>query len=73
MPGRAAPLRPPVWAQDLLLASFASCRAAVTAVHGREVAASVQVLPVDRVPLTEQGKPDRAAVRAAAAVAGVPA
>nr|WP_275586299.1 AMP-binding protein [Geodermatophilus normandii] len=51
----------------------ASCRAAVTAVHGREVAASVQVLPVDRVPLTEQGKPDRAAVRAAAAVAGVPA
>ncbi|SFT93909.1 fatty-acyl-CoA synthase [Geodermatophilus amargosae] len=51
----------------------ASVRAAVTAEHGREVAASVQVLPVDRVPLTEQGKPDRAAVRAAAAVAGVPA
>jgi fatty-acyl-CoA synthase len=45
----------------------ASCRAAVTAVHGREVAGSVQVLPVDRVPLTEQGKPDRRAIRAAAA------
>ena len=26
--------------------------------------ASVQVLPVDRVPLTEQGKPDREAIRA---------
>ncbi|MEX5718392.1 class I adenylate-forming enzyme family protein [Geodermatophilus maliterrae] len=44
-----------------------SCRAAVTAVHGREVASSVQVLRVDRVPLTEQGKPDRAALRASAA------
>ncbi|WP_369253183.1 class I adenylate-forming enzyme family protein [Geodermatophilus amargosae] len=51
----------------------ASCRVAVTAVHGREVAASVQVLPVGRVPLTEQGKPDRGAIRAGAAVAGPPA
>ncbi|MGR7027505.1 class I adenylate-forming enzyme family protein [Geodermatophilus sp. URMC 62] len=51
----------------------ASCRAAVTAVHGREVAATVQLLPVERVPLTEQGKPDRAALRATAAALGVPA
>jgi fatty-acyl-CoA synthase len=42
------------------------CRAAVAAGHGAEVAASLRVLPVERVPLTEQGKPDRPAIRAAA-------
>jgi fatty-acyl-CoA synthase len=42
------------------------CRAAVAAEHGAEVAASMHVLPVERVPLTEQGKPDRPAIRAAA-------
>jgi fatty-acyl-CoA synthase len=43
-----------------------ACREAVAAAHGPEVAATLRVLPVDRVPLTEQGKPDRAAIRAAA-------
>ncbi len=43
-----------------------SCRVAVSAAHGREVAGPLHVLPVDRVPLTEQGKPDRPAIRAAA-------
>ncbi|MFC7658123.1 hypothetical protein ACFQV8_19345 [Pseudonocardia benzenivorans] len=43
-----------------------SCRVAVSAAHGPEVARSLHVLPVDRVPLTEQGKPDRPAIRAAA-------
>ncbi|GAA2876872.1 AMP-binding protein [Pseudonocardia halophobica] len=42
------------------------CRVAVAAEHGPEVAASLRVLPVDRVPLTEQGKPNRPAIRAAA-------
>lgn len=42
------------------------CRDAVAAEHGPEVAATLRVLPVDRVPLTEQGKPDRPAIRAAA-------
>lgn len=42
------------------------CRDAVAAEHGPEVAASLRVLPVDRVPLTEQGKPNRPAIRAAA-------
>jgi fatty-acyl-CoA synthase len=39
------------------------CRAAVAAEHGTAAAAPVVVVPVDRVPLTEQGKPDRPAVR----------
>ncbi|MEU7816156.1 AMP-binding protein [Pseudonocardia sp. NPDC049154] len=42
------------------------CRDAVAAEHGPEVAASLRVLPVDRVPLTEQGKPNRPAIGAAA-------
>ena len=42
------------------------CRAALTAAHGAVVADAVVLLPMDRVPLTEQGKPDRAAIREAA-------
>jgi fatty-acyl-CoA synthase len=42
------------------------CRAAVAADHGAAVAATLHVLPLTRIPLTEQGKPDRAAIRAAA-------
>ena len=38
------------------------CLRAVTAGFGEGVAASMVVIPVDRVPLTEQGKPDRAAI-----------
>ena len=42
------------------------CRAAIAASHGHEAAASVDLLPVDRIPLTEQGKPNRPAIRATA-------
>lgn len=44
----------------------AACLDAVVAEHGAAIAASLRVLPMDRIPLTEQGKPDRAAIRAAA-------
>jgi len=40
----------------------APCRDAIAAWHGAAVAESSTILPVERVPLTEQGKPDRAAV-----------
>ena len=43
-----------------------ACRAAVAAAHGAAVAGTLRVLPLPRVPLTEQGKPDRAVVLAAA-------
>ncbi|WP_181784947.1 class I adenylate-forming enzyme family protein, partial [Pseudonocardia pini] len=46
----------------------AECRAAVAAEHGEAVAASLHLLPVDAVPLTEQGKPNRVAIRELAAV-----
>jgi acyl-CoA synthetase (AMP-forming)/AMP-acid ligase II len=46
-----------------LPAEPAACRAAVAARHGEAVAAALRVAPVDRLPLTEQGKPDRAAIR----------
>ena len=39
-----------------------ACRDAVAAEHGGTVAASLVVVPVDDIPLTEQGKPDRAAI-----------
>ena len=39
------------------------CLAAVAAEHGPAVAAELLVVPVDEVPLTEQGKPDRTAIR----------
>jgi fatty-acyl-CoA synthase len=39
------------------------CRQVVTASFGNAIAASLLILPVDRVPLTEQGKPDRTAIR----------
>jgi fatty-acyl-CoA synthase len=39
------------------------CRLAVTNLFGDTIAASLVVVPADRVPLTEQGKPDRAAVK----------
>ena len=38
------------------------CRDAIAARHGAAVAAPVVVVPLDRVPLTEQGKPDRVAI-----------
>ncbi|MDD7965362.1 class I adenylate-forming enzyme family protein [Actinomycetospora lemnae] len=42
----------------------ASCREAVAAEHGETVAATLVVVPFGEVPLTEQGKPDRAAILA---------
>jgi fatty-acyl-CoA synthase len=39
------------------------CRVAVMDRFGGAVAASLVVLPADNMPLTEQGKPDRAAIR----------
>ncbi len=44
-----------------------ACRAAVAAEHGPDVAATLRLLPVERVPLTEQGKPNRCAIWALAA------
>ncbi len=43
-----------------------ACVDAVAAEHGAAIAASLQVLPMGRIPLTEQGKPDRLAIRAMA-------
>ena len=40
-------------------------RAAVAESHGPQVAASLRLMPVDQIPLTEQGKPNRPAIRAA--------
>jgi fatty-acyl-CoA synthase len=40
----------------------ATCHRAVTAEHGEVVAATLVVIPMDDVPLTEQGKPDRSAI-----------
>jgi fatty-acyl-CoA synthase len=42
------------------------CRTALAAHHGHDVAATLRLLPMDRIPLTEQGKPNRPAIRAAA-------
>ena len=39
------------------------CRAAVAVEHGAATAAALVVVAVDEVPLTEQGKPDRPAIR----------
>ena len=44
-------------------------RAAVAVRYGDGVASSLRLLPVNRMPLTEQGKPDRTAIRAAASTA----
>ena len=41
----------------------AAARAAVAVEHGDTTADMLVVVPVDAVPLTEQGKPDRPAVR----------
>ncbi|WP_216870755.1 hypothetical protein [Modestobacter excelsi] len=40
-----------------------ACRAAVADAYGAEVAGTLVVLPLDRVPLTEQGKPSRPEIR----------
>jgi fatty-acyl-CoA synthase len=40
-----------------------TCRQAVMDRFGTAAAASLLVVPVDRIPLTEQGKPDRAAIK----------
>jgi fatty-acyl-CoA synthase len=50
----------------------AACVAAVRAEHGDAVADTLVVLPLDRVPLTEQGKPDRPAIRAMVDAAAPP-
>ena len=41
----------------------AGCRDAIGGAFGPSVAATVVVLPVDRIPLTEQGKPNRPQIR----------
>jgi acyl-CoA synthetase (AMP-forming)/AMP-acid ligase II len=41
-----------------------ACRAAVAMEHGATAAASLTLVPLARVPRTEQGKPDRPAIRA---------
>jgi fatty-acyl-CoA synthase len=48
----------------------ASCVAAVRREHGEHVADSLVVVEVERVPLTEQGKPDRTALRLLGETAG---
>jgi fatty-acyl-CoA synthase len=48
-----------------------ACRAAVAMEHGSEAAASLALVPLARVPRTEQGKPDRPAIRALGRAAGV--
>jgi fatty-acyl-CoA synthase len=45
----------------------ADCRAAVAARYGEAVAATLHVVPMDAIPLTEQGKPNRVAIRESAA------
>lgn len=49
-------------AQDARPIDPRACRDAVAAAQGEVVAAMLVVLPLDDVPLTEQGKPDRAAI-----------
>jgi fatty-acyl-CoA synthase len=49
----------------------AACRSAVTAELGADVARRLLVLPLDRIPLTEQGKPDRPFIRRLAATRSV--
>ena len=44
----------------------AECRTALAAEHGEATAAAVRFLPVGQIPLTEQGKPNRPAIRDAA-------
>ena len=42
------------------------CRRIIAASFGDAIAASLRILPIVRVPLTEQGKPDRAAIKRSA-------
>jgi len=44
----------------------AECTAAIAAEHGDAVAAGLRLLPFAEIPRTEQGKPDRVAIAAAA-------
>jgi fatty-acyl-CoA synthase len=39
--------------------NIAECQHAVRVAHGADVAKSLVIIPVERIPLTEQGKPDR--------------
>jgi hypothetical protein len=48
-----------------------ACRAAVALEYGSEAAASLALVPLARVPRTEQGKPDRPTIRALGREAGV--
>jgi fatty-acyl-CoA synthase len=57
------------WPDDAV--DVLACQRAVDAVHGPGTASRVRVIPVPRVPRTEQGKPDREAVRATARAAEV--
>lgn len=47
------------------------CTAAISAEHGHELATTLTVMPLDRIPLTEQGKPDRQAIHDLAAARGL--
>jgi len=49
-----------------------ACRVAVAAEHGPDVAAALRFLPVERVPLTEQGKPNRRAILSCARASSRP-
>jgi fatty-acyl-CoA synthase len=46
-----------------------ACRSAITDEYGEDVAAGVQFLPIDHIPLTEQGKPNRPEIRRLARLA----
>jgi fatty-acyl-CoA synthase len=51
-------------------ADIAGCLDAITGAFGPSVASTVVVLPVDWIPLTEQGKPNRPEIRELAAATG---
>jgi fatty-acyl-CoA synthase len=44
-----------------------ACRAAVRSAYGDRIAGDLHVLPLNRIPLTEQGKPNRQEIRRLAA------
>ena len=49
------------------------CGAALTARYGSETVSALRLLPVDQIPVTEQGKPNRLAIRTDAGQAAGPA
>jgi fatty-acyl-CoA synthase len=54
------------WPDDLIDA--AACLDAITAEHGPRISTTVQILTLHKIPLTEQGKPDRPEIRRRARV-----